>query len=113
MPVIVYIHGGGFMAGTFTETAADLRWFADQRWLVFSTEYRLFGPEHPTWDRAPEDVACALVWIAKNATRFGGVVSRLALMGDSAGGNLAVNLGYAAAEGRAQHCGGVPPVLTP
>lgn len=109
-PVVLYIHGGGFMTGSFTETAADLRWFADQGWLVVSVEYRLFGPDRPTWDRAPEDVACALVWVSRNATRFGGDPERVAVMGDSAGGNLAVNLGYAAAAGRAPAaCGtGVP-----
>lgn len=110
LPVIVYIHGGGFMTGTFTETAADLRWFADRGWLVISVEYRLFGPDRPTWNRAPEDVACALVWVARNATRLGGDPARLALMGDSAGGNLAVNLGYASAAGRASACGALPPV---
>ncbi len=101
LPVVVYIHGGGFMTGSFTETAADLRWFADQGWLVVSVEYRLFGPDRPTWNRAPEDVACALVWVSRNASRFGGDPKRIAVMGDSAGGNLAVNLGYAAAAGRA------------
>ena len=110
-PVIVYIHGGGFMTGSFTETAADLRWFADQGWLVVSVEYRLFGPDRPTWNRAPEDVACALVWVSRNATRFGGDPERVAVMGDSAGGNLAVNLGYAAAAGRAPAaCGPEVPV---
>lgn len=112
-PVIVYVHGGGFMLGTNTETAADLRWFADRGWLVASVEYRLFGPANPTWDRAPDDVACALVWIARNADRFGGDPARLALLGDSAGGNLAINTGFAAAEGRAtSSCGADIPVPT-
>lgn len=110
-PVILYIHGGGFMTGSFTETAADLRWFADQSWLVVSVEYRLFGPDRPTWNRAPEDAACALIWVARNAARLGGDAGRLAVMGDSAGGNLAINLGYAAAEGRAPAaCGEAVPV---
>lgn len=110
-PVLVYIHGGGFMAGTFTETAADLRWVADRGWLVVSVEYRLFAPDFPTWNRAPEDVACALVWVARNAGRFGGDAARIALAGDSAGGNLAINLGHAAASGRAPGpCGAEVPV---
>jgi len=105
-PVIVYIHGGGFMAGTNTETAADLRWFADRGWLVISAEYRLFEPGKPTWKRAPEDVRCALAWTFQNATRFGGDPSRLALLGDSAGGNLAINEGFAAAAGDvSSNCG--------
>ncbi|MCC5956753.1 MAG: alpha/beta hydrolase [Natronohydrobacter sp.] len=98
-PVIVYIHGGGFMTGTPTETAADLRWFADNGWLVVSVEYRLFGTDSPTWDKAPDDVRCALAWTYRNATRFGGDPTRLAILGDSAGGNLAINAGFAAAAG--------------
>ncbi len=110
-PVIVYIHGGGFMTGTNTETAADLRWFADRGWLVISIEYRLFEPGNPTWDKAPEDVRCALAWTFQNAPRFGGDPERLALLGDSAGGNLAINEGFAAAAGAGTtHCGKHIPV---
>jgi acetyl esterase/lipase len=112
-PMIVYIHGGGFMTGSNTETAADLRWFADRGWLVVSVEYRLFGPGGPTWDRAPDDVACALIWAARNAARLGGDPVRLALLGDSAGGNLAINTGFAAAAGRVtSSCGADIPVPT-
>ena len=110
-PVIVYIHGGGFMTGTKTETAADLRWFADRGWLVVSVEYRLFGPGNPTWDKAPDDVACALVWTARNAARLGGDPARIVLLGDSAGGNLAINAGFAAAAGKlSSSCGSDIPV---
>jgi acetyl esterase/lipase len=98
--VIVYVHGGGFRTGTFTETAADLRWFAEQGWLVVSIEYRLAEPGHPTWDEAPRDVACGLAWVGRHAADHGGNPSFLALMGDSAGGNLAINVGFAAAAGR-------------
>ena len=98
-PVMVYIHGGGFMTGTHTETAADLRWFANRGWLVISVEYRLFEPGNPTWEKAPEDVRCALAWAFRNAPRLGGDPERLALLGDSAGGNLAINEGFAAAIG--------------
>ncbi|MBR2656060.1 MAG: alpha/beta hydrolase [Loktanella sp.] len=110
-PVIVYIHGGGFMAGTHTETAADLRWCADKGWLVISVEYRLFGPDRPTWGAAPEDVRCALVWTSAHAASFGGDPTRLALLGDSAGGNLAINAGFAAAVGgTTSRCGPDVPV---
>jgi beta-mannosidase len=52
-------------------------------------------------------VACALVWTAQNAALLGGDPTRLVVAGDSAGGNLAVNLAYAAALGQAQSgCGG-------
>jgi acetyl esterase len=99
-PVIVYIHGGGWIGGG-AEWGADARWFADQGWLVISVEYRLATASGPTWNQAPADVGCALAWVARNAVHWRGDASRLAVLGDSAGGNLAVNLGWSAANGRA------------
>lgn len=110
-PVAVYVHGGGFQAGSFTETAADLRWLADRGWLVVSIEYRLFGPGSPTWDKAVRDASCGVAWAHRNAARFGGDPARLAVLGDSAGGNLAINLGFAAAAGNAAaECASAIPV---
>lgn len=105
-PVFTYIHGGGFMLGTNTETAADLRWFADNGWLVISIDYRLFGANDPTWNKAPVDVACGLAWVEANAGELGGDLGRLVLAGDSAGGNLAINLAYGVSQGLTQSdCG--------
>jgi acetyl esterase/lipase len=111
VPVIMFIHGGGWIAGRAGELEYDLRWFADRGWLAISVDYRLATASEPTWDTAPRDVACALVWVRANAARLGGDPDRLAVAGDSAGGNLAVNLAYAAAQGRARSgCGGPVPV---
>lgn len=108
-PVLMYVHGGGFMTGSVTETDADLRWFADLGWLVVSVDYRLFPEGAPTWDLAPADVACGAAWLNSNAARLGGDIDRLAVLGDSAGGNLAINLAYAAARGDGEtDCGEVP-----
>lgn len=108
-PVLIYVHGGGFMTGSVTETDADLRWFADQGWLVVSVDYRLFPEGAPTWDRAPADVACGAAWLGSHASSFSGDIGRLAYLGDSAGGNLAINLAYAAARGDIHtDCGVVP-----
>jgi acetyl esterase/lipase len=108
-PILLEIHGGGWSMGT--PNAPSLRWFADRGWLVVSVEYRLSTATQPTWDRAPRDVACALAWTAANAARLGGNADRIVLSGQSAGGNLAINLGYAAALGHAESgCGGTVPV---
>jgi acetyl esterase len=55
--------------------------------IVVSVDYRL-APEHP-WPAAADDAYASLVWAAQNAPRFGGDATRLAVGGDSAGGNLA------------------------
>jgi acetyl esterase/lipase len=110
-PVLVYIHGGGWIAGRAADGGHDLRWFADRGWLAISVDYRLATATDAAWDKAPRDVACALVWVQANAARWGGDPARLAVAGDSAGGNLAVNVAYAAGQHRAvSGCGGQVPV---
>jgi acetyl esterase len=110
-PTFFYIHGGGWNGGGNDTAKTDYRWYADHGWLVISAEYRLATASDPTWNQAPGDVACALAWTARNATRLGVDLNRLVLAGDSAGGNLAINLGYSAAAGTARSdCGGTVPV---
>lgn len=111
-PILLYVHGGGFMTGSITETDADLRWFADLGWLVVSVDYRVFPEGAPTWDKAPADVACAAAWLGLNAERLGGDIERIAFLGDSAGGNLAINLAYAAANNEVHTDCGVVPVAS-
>ncbi|MDP4528445.1 alpha/beta hydrolase [Alkalimonas delamerensis] len=109
-PVLLYIHGGGFKTGTSTETDRDLRWFADQGWLVISPDYRLWTEQQASWQLASIDVHCAAVWLQQHAADFGGDSSRLVVMGDSAGGNLALNLTNQWAEGmQLAACEGTPP----
>ncbi len=98
-PVLVYVHGGGWGAGTVHDRAADMRWFADQGYLVFSVEYSLSAEDRHTWGVAERQVACALAWIGRNAERYGGDGSRLAMFGESAGGNLVLNVSYQANAG--------------
>lgn len=112
-PVMLYVHGGGFKVGSNVETDADLRWFANQGWLVFSPQYRLWTEQTPTWDLAPEDIACAAIWLEANKARFGLQLNRFAILGDSAGGNLALSYAYAVAAGQLQSdCEGVAPAAT-
>jgi acetyl esterase len=110
-PVMMYVHGGGWINGASTDLGHDRRWFADRGWLVVSVEYRLATEHHATWDEAPRDVACAAAWVTANAARLGADADRLVVAGDSAGGNLAVNLAYSAAQGQADSsCAGEVPI---
>ena len=88
LPVIVYFHGGGWTIGNVEQFDPVTRQVANAaNAIVVSVEYRL-APEHP-FPAPLDDCRRALAWVAKNASNFGGDGSRLAVMGDSAGGNLA------------------------
>ena len=88
LPVLVYFHGGGWVLGNLDSHDANCRSLclgADV--LVVSVDYRL-APEHP-FPAAIDDCYAVTRWLSTNAASLGGDPSRLAVSGDSAGGNLA------------------------
>jgi acetyl esterase len=88
LPVIVYFHGGGWTIGSVDQFDAITRQIANAtEAIVVAVDYRL-APEYP-YPAPLDDCWRALTWVAKNAASFGGDGARLAVMGDSAGGNLA------------------------
>ena len=93
-PVLVMIHGGGFVGGTRRLAAANMRNYAGRGWTVVSVDYRLARPGRPTWNLAADDVRCAMAWVAAHAGALHVDTSRLALNGASAGGNLALAAAY-------------------
>ncbi len=85
-PVLVYLHGGGWIMGSpKTHRRVGFR-FAQAGYLVFNVHYRL-APEHP-FPGAFDDCVAAIRWAAAHARDYAGDASRLAVGGDSAGGNL-------------------------
>ncbi|UVO53625.1 alpha/beta hydrolase [Sphingomonas sp. SUN039] len=93
-PVIVYIHGGGWVSQTLKQREADYRWFVAHGYLVISLEYSLSTDKRHTWNVVEPQLGCALAWVGANAGRYGGDASKLALWGESAGGNLVLNISY-------------------
>lgn len=94
LPVVLYVHGGGFRI-----LSKDSHWlmalaFARRGYVVFNVNYRL-APKH-RYPAALEDCADAYAWVVENAARFGGDPSRLVLAGESAGANLVTALTIAA-----------------
>lgn len=86
-PVVVFYHGGGFVAGNVTTHAPLAAEIARQIDLpVVSVEYRL-APE-AKWPAAPDDAEAAARWVAANGTALGRSATALVLSGDSAGGTL-------------------------
>ncbi len=88
LPVVLWIHGGGFVLGGLNSYDGLCRAIAKQAGAILvAVDYRL-APEHPH-PAAVEDSFAALQWTAANAASFGGDSVRLAVAGDSAGGTLA------------------------
>ena len=86
-PVVVFYHGGGFVAGNIATHAPLAAEIARQLDLpVVSVEYRL-APE-AKWPAAPDDAEAAARWVASNGQALGRSATALVLTGDSAGGTL-------------------------
>jgi acetyl esterase/lipase len=87
-PIVVFFHGGGWVVGTLDSFDPLCRALAAAvPAVVVSVDYRL-APEHP-WPAAAEDAYAATLWASRNAAELGGAQHRLAVAGESAGGNLA------------------------
>lgn len=96
-PVLVYFFGGGWSLGTL-DTSDDVcrRLASGAGCLTISTGYRL-APEHP-FPAAVEDCYASLAWVAAHAGELGADASRIAVGGDSSGGNLAAAVALAVRE---------------
>ena len=99
LPVFVYIHGGGFASGNLDTHDTPLRALANRAGcIIVSVDYRL-APKHP-FPAAPEDAYAATKWVANHAKEISGDQMRIAVGGDSAGGNLATVVTMMARERR-------------
>jgi len=104
-PLLVYFHGGGWVIGDLETHDGTCRFLAAAAGVaVLSIDYRL-APEHP-FPAPVEDAWAAFAWAAANAESLGADPTRIAVGGDSAGGNLSAVVSLLAREG-----GGVKPAM--
>jgi acetyl esterase len=90
-PVVLYFRGGGFVIGSLDAYDATPRAMVAKTGAIFISADYAMAPEHPL--PAPHDDAFAAYrWVAGEAAGFGGDPARIAVMGEGAGGNLAINV---------------------
>lgn len=95
LPAVIVIHGGSWSGGTKSDFANYDRWLAASGRVVFDVEYRLANSSQ----RFPAqivDIKCAIAWVKSHAAEYHVDPQRLALLGRSAGGQLALLAAYTA-----------------
>lgn len=97
-PTIIYVHGGGWTTGDASSFTAYAKRAAERGFASINLNYRLAIDAHGNrvapWPAQAEDVRCAVRWLAANAATYGVDVARVAIVGDSAGGHLAMIQAY-------------------
>lgn len=96
-PVIVQVHGGSWQRGGRTDQETFARYFASRGYVVLAIDYRL-APRWQ-WPAQLDDVTAAMAWIRTNEMTHEGDADRVAVLGRSAGGHLALMAAYS---GKAQ-----------
>jgi arylformamidase len=87
LPVVFWIHGGGWQAGDKTSVQLKPQSFTDKGFVFVSTNYRLIP--HVDMSTIIQDIAKAIGWVHKNIAEYGGDPDRIFIMGHSAGAQLA------------------------
>lgn len=113
VPILVRFHGGGWVQGSAKEREGDDRWFADQGYLVVDVNYSLSSDRKHLWNVTHRQLGCSLAWIARNAGILGGDPRRIAIYGESAGGNLVLNIAHLVnGSALTSRCGGSIPRIS-
>ncbi|MCX7748579.1 MAG: alpha/beta hydrolase fold domain-containing protein [Clostridia bacterium] len=97
-PALIWVHGGGFIGGSRNQQpAAGLAYeFARRGYVAVSIDYRLRPEPSQDWigtiNDANYDALAAINWLKKNSDKYGVDKDKITIGGDSAGGNIAINV---------------------
>ena len=91
---VMLLHGGGWRYGSYLETGEWPERLTEAGYTVISMEYRLASDSYHTWRDAPSDIEDAVAYVKDHASELGAEPRKLALMGQSAGGHLALLEAY-------------------
>lgn len=93
-PILIFVHGGGWATGDrFLEyVTSHCKYFSEQGYLAVSIDYPLSTDDRHLWNQQEEVVGRAVWWIAEHAEEYGGDKNRIVISGESAGGNLTINV---------------------
>jgi len=91
-PVMIFIHGGSWRSGKRSDYLPYLIDYAEKGYVTATVSYRLI--KEAIFPAAVQDVNCAVKWIKKHAADYGINPDKIVLIGGSAGGHLAMMIGY-------------------
>ncbi|MEQ8679791.1 MAG: alpha/beta hydrolase, partial [Cyclobacteriaceae bacterium] len=91
-PTLIFIHGGAWRKGKRADYLPYLIDYAQKGYITATISYRLI--KQAPYPAAVQDVSCGIKWIKANAAQYGIDPDRIALVGGSAGGHLALLIGY-------------------
>jgi acetyl esterase/lipase len=105
-PAVVWLHGGGWQAGSKSDNRVAIRKLAEQGYVAASVEYR-FAPRFP-FPAQIEDAKCAVRYLRAHARELNLNPERIGACGESAGGQLALLLGLMDSKDGLEGTGGHP-----
>jgi len=104
LPAVIFIHGGGWSSGQRSDYKYYCVRFPQMGYVVATVSYRLVG--EAVFPACVQDVKCAVRWMRANAEKYGINPNTIAAVGGSAGGHLAMMLGYSAGVPELEGTGG-------
>ena len=95
---VFLIHGGGYMAGSRNQQPSWTKYYASHGYVVFDVDYHLASKTQHPWKQAPTDIALAIKYVQKHASKYNVDMNKMVIAGSSAGGGVALQTAYGIAD---------------